>query len=99
MRVSSEPDRCAGSGMKFTCSATARSTAYSRRLQAERSRSTEQAVFMGRSPRHCLAESALSSRALVYLAVHMPKRPADLRRAILDASLALAAEGGVGALS
>jgi len=36
---------------------------------------------------------------LVYLAVHMPKRPAGLRRAILDASLALAAEGGVGALS
>jgi AcrR family transcriptional regulator len=29
----------------------------------------------------------------------MPKRPKDLRRAILDASLALAAEGGVGALS
>ncbi|HEX4381592.1 MAG TPA: TetR/AcrR family transcriptional regulator [Myxococcales bacterium] len=29
----------------------------------------------------------------------MPKRPADLRRAILDASLALASEGGVGALS
>jgi AcrR family transcriptional regulator len=29
----------------------------------------------------------------------MPKRPADLRRAILDASLLLAAEGGVGALS
>jgi AcrR family transcriptional regulator len=29
----------------------------------------------------------------------MPKRPADLRRKILDASLALASEGGVGALS
>jgi AcrR family transcriptional regulator len=29
----------------------------------------------------------------------MPKRPADLRRAVLDASLALVEEGGVGALS